>query len=70
MREFASRVHGRVRNLFRRVLDDAGAVATEYGLTLLLIAIAIIAAVTAFGFAVEGLFDQGTAAFPGGGSGP
>jgi Flp pilus assembly pilin Flp len=52
------------------VLDDAGAVATGYGLTLLLIVVAIIAAVTAFGFAVEGLFDRGTAAFPGGGSGP
>lgn len=46
--------------------EDGGSVATEYGLTLLLISLAIILAATAFGIAVSGLFDQGTAAFPAG----
>lgn len=58
MREFASRVHGRVRNLSRRVLDDAGAVATEYGLTLLLISLAIIVAATGFGLILAELFND------------
>ena len=44
--------------------EDEGSVATEYGLTLLLITLAIIVAATAFGLAVAGLFDTGTAAFP------
>ncbi|HZN43159.1 MAG TPA: Flp family type IVb pilin [Actinomycetota bacterium] len=48
--------------------EDEGSVATEYGLTLMLIALAIIVAATAFGIAVAGLFDTGTAAFPGAGS--
>jgi Flp pilus assembly pilin Flp len=47
---------------------EAGSVATEYGLLLLLIALAIVLAATAFGASVAGLFDQGTDAFPGGGS--
>jgi Flp pilus assembly pilin Flp len=38
---------------------ELGAVSTEYGLVLILIAIAIIAAATAFGLAVSGLFDRG-----------
>ena len=45
--------------------DERGSVATEYGLMLMLIALAIIVAATAFGIAVSGLFDTGTAAFPG-----
>lgn len=61
MREIANRVERSVRSLFRRVLDDAGAVATEYGLTLLLISLAIIVAAAAFGIALSGLYDQGTA---------
>ena len=48
--------------------DERGSVATEYGLMLMLIALAIIVAATAFGLAVSGLFDKGTAAFPGSGS--
>jgi Flp pilus assembly pilin Flp len=48
--------------------EDEGSVATEYGMTLMLIALAIIVAATAFGIAVAGLFDTGTAAFPGAGS--
>ena len=63
----------RLRSLFISFVvpvdeDDQGAVATEYGLTLMLIALAIILAATAFGLAVAGLFDTGTAAFPGSGS--
>ena len=46
--------------------EDRGSVATEYGLTLMLIALAIITAATAFGLAVSGLFDRGTAGFPAG----
>jgi Flp pilus assembly pilin Flp len=68
MREFANRVQGRARSLFRRVYDEAGAVATEYGLTLLLISLAIIVAATGFGIILAALFDDGTAAFPAGGS--
>lgn len=59
-----------VRSLLLRLLipldEDRGSVATEYGLTLLLISLAIILAATAFGIAVSGLFDQGTAGFPAG----
>jgi len=60
----------RLRSLFISFVvpldGDEGAVATEYGLTLMLIALVIIVAATAFGIAVAGLFDQGTAAFPAG----
>ena len=42
---------------------DRGSVATEYGLTLLLIALVIITAVTAIGIAVRGLFEQTPPAF-------
>ena len=51
--------------LFVPIREDRGSVATEYGLTLLLISLAIILAATAFGIAVSGLFDTGTSAFPG-----
>lgn len=43
---------------------EEGAVATEYGLTLLLISLAIILAATAFGIALSALFDTGTAGIP------
>ena len=46
-----------------RIQKDRGAVATEYGLLLLLIALVIIIAVTAFGVAVAGLFQQGADGF-------
>ena len=61
-----------VRRLFARlvvpILDDDGSIATEYGLTLLLIALAIILAATAFGMAVAGLFDRATIVIPVSGS--
>jgi pilus assembly protein Flp/PilA len=41
---------------WRRPRDDRGATAVEYGLMVGLIAAVIIAAVTAFGIAVDGLF--------------
>lgn len=50
---------GRARRLAARLSIELGAVSTEYGLVLILIAIAIIAAATAFGLAVSGLFDRG-----------
>lgn len=55
---------GTIRRLFARLVvpiqNDDGSIATEYGLTLLLIALAIILAATAFGLAVAGLFDRAT----------
>ena len=42
--------------------DDSGAVSTEYGLLLVLIALAIIAAATALGLAIAGVFDRGSTA--------
>ena len=57
-----------IRRLFARLAvtmrGDVGAIATEYGLTLLLIALAIILAATAFGLAVAGLFDRATVVIP------
>jgi len=61
-----------IRRLFARLVvpiqKDDGAIATEYGLTLLLIALAIILAATAFGLAVAGLFDRATVVIPVSGS--
>ena len=58
MREIAIRVRVGVRSLFRRTLDEAGAVATESGLTLLLISLAIIVAATGFGIILAQLFSD------------
>ena len=44
------------------LIDESGAVATEYGLLLVLIALAIIAAATALGLAIAGVFDRGSTA--------
>jgi pilus assembly protein Flp/PilA len=44
---------------------EDGSVATEYGLLLVLIALAIVVAATAFGAAVAGLFDRGTGGITG-----
>ena len=61
-----------IRRLFARLVvpiqEDDGSIATEYGLTLLLIALAIILAATAFGLAVAGLFDRATIVIPVSGS--
>jgi pilus assembly protein Flp/PilA len=44
--------------------DDRGATAVEYGLLVALIALVIIAGVTAFGGSVNGLFQLAVAAHP------
>jgi Flp pilus assembly pilin Flp len=49
--------------------QEAGAVASEYGLILTLVVLVTVFALTVFGASVAGLFDQGTAGFPAGGSG-
>ena len=41
-------------------VDERGVVSTEYGLLLVLIALAIVAAATALGLAITGVFDKGT----------
>jgi Flp pilus assembly pilin Flp len=43
---------------------ETGAVSAEYGLILTLVVLVTILAIGAFGLAVSGLFDDGTAAFP------
>ena len=43
-----------------RLADERGVVSTEYGLLLVLIALAIVAAATALGLAITGVFDKGT----------
>jgi Flp pilus assembly pilin Flp len=63
----STRLRSGLRLASLRVSEEAGAVATEYGLVLLLISLAIVLAATAFGVSVSGLFDQGTAGFPAGG---
>ena len=40
--------------------DERGVVSTEYGLLLVLIALAIVAAATALGLAITGVFNTGT----------
>lgn len=51
--------------LYGRTVEELGAVATEYGLVLMLIALAIVLAAALFGVAVADLFDRGTGGFPG-----
>ena len=63
-----TRSEGCSRDSPSRCDEDVGAIATEYGLTLLLIALAIILAATAFGLAVAGLFDRATVVIPVSGS--
>jgi Flp pilus assembly pilin Flp len=43
-----------------RLRDERGVVSTEYGLLLVLLALAIVAAATALGLAVAGVFTKGT----------
>lgn len=47
-----------VSYLRARFVREDGAVATEYGLLLVLIALAIIVAATALGLAISGVFDS------------
>ena len=41
-----------------RFVDERGVVSTEYGLLLVLIALAIVAAATALGLAIAGVFSK------------
>ena len=41
-----------------RLVDERGVVSTEYGLLLVLIALAIVAAATALGLAIAGVFNK------------
>lgn len=43
-----------------RFAREDGAVATEYGLLLVLIALAIVVAATALGLAIAGVFEEGS----------
>ena len=45
-------------HLTRRLRDDSGAVATEYALLLVLVALAIIAGATALGIAINARLDD------------
>ena len=54
MLELALRFVQAIRDGRARWADDAGAVSTEYGLVLFFIAVAIVAAVVAFGLASTG----------------
>ena len=56
------RVNPDIRRLNRLHHDESGAVSTEYGLLLVLIALAIIAAATALGLAIAGVFTRGSTA--------
>jgi len=51
-----------------KITNEDGAVATEYGLLLVLIAIAIVAAATALGVAISGGFTRGKDSLSGAGS--
>lgn len=53
-----------LRRLSGATRGERGAVATEYALVLMLIALAIIAAVTLFGVALLHLYEQAPDAFP------
>ena len=45
--------------MLKRFASEVGAVATEYGLLLVLIALAIVVAATALGFAIDAVFSDG-----------
>ena len=66
MKSARTGIVGRVTSWARA---ESGAVATEYGLILTLVVLVTVVALTLFGASVSGLFDQGTAGFPAGGSG-
>lgn len=53
-----------LRRFSRRVYGELGAVATEYSLILMLVAIVIVVGVTLFGTSLLGLYDRAPAEFP------
>lgn len=64
-----TRLRSALRRLSGWACQEAGAVASEYGLILTLVVLVTVFALTMFGASVAGLFDQGTAGFPAGGGG-
>ncbi len=54
----------RLRRLSVAVQGELGAVSTEYGLILTLVAVVIVAAVTLYGGTLLGLFQQAPTKFP------
>jgi pilus assembly protein Flp/PilA len=59
------------QHVSRRFRNEDGAVATEYGLLLVLIALAIVVGATALGIAINNLFDDAaTRLAPPGGPAP
>jgi len=57
-----------IESLKGRFTREDGAVATEYGLLMVLIALAIIVAATALGVAISGVFDRASGSLGGVGS--
>ena len=57
-----------IESLKGRFTREDGAVATEYGLLLVLIALAIIVAATALGVAISGVFTRASGSLNGAGS--
>jgi pilus assembly protein Flp/PilA len=65
-------IRSRWIHLTRRLRDETGAVATEYALLLVLVALAIIAGATALGIAINAKLNDGATTLtgvPGGGGG-
>ena len=54
----ATRAQVAWHGLKSRFVDERGVVSTEYGLLLVLIALAIVAAATALGLAIAGVFNK------------
>jgi pilus assembly protein Flp/PilA len=52
-------------HMTRRLRDETGAVATEYALLLVLVALAIIAGATALGIAINAKLDEGATTLTG-----
>lgn len=59
------KVLGKLKKVAARLNDERGATAVEYALIIGLIAVAIIAAVTALGGNLDGIIDSVTSALPG-----
>ena len=53
-----TRAHTMWSSVKSRFVDERGVVSTEYGLLLVLIALAIVAAATALGLAISGVFTK------------
>ena len=66
MLELITNLQVRLRDLSDRMKEDRGATAVEYGLMVALIAVVIIAAVTAIGTRLNGIFETVRDALPAG----